>query len=146
MDHALNGDTGNQNATRRGYIIIVDDDADLLRALQIRCQAIGITAVTYTSLDEAIQSAHDEPPELIILDIHVGMANGLVARDEMLENKRLARIPVIIMSGDASHENVRHSEQGGSHFVRKGTHVWDRLKPHLARYLDVQEHIETRAA
>ena len=55
-------------------ILVVDDDLDLLRGLEIRLKASGYTVFTAADAKSAVSAAKKEEPDIIILDI--GLPDG----------------------------------------------------------------------
>lgn len=125
---------------RRRVVLVVDDDAVLLRALRARCEAIGLDVLACSSVDAALMSVHDQRPDLVVLDVHVGSGNGLEACERLGLSKRVGCTPVIIMTGDSDQETIDRTRIAGAIYVRKGAHLWDRLEPAIRKYLGFEDH------
>src|SRR4051812_23121652 len=51
-------------------ILIIDDDAVILKTLSMKLQKVGYQVVTGEDGADAIRGVRDERPDLILLDIH----------------------------------------------------------------------------
>jgi len=118
-------------------VMIVDDDASLLKVLSARCEAIGLEPSVFTSLDDAIDDALRVVPDLIILDVSFPTGSGLEACERLATEKRLMSVPVILMTGHAEGETRLRALTAGARYVRKGAHLWDRLGPVIERELGI---------
>ena len=65
------------NKLLNARILVVDDEPQNIRLLQIRLQAAGYTVLTATSGQEALDIVEtDAPPDLILLDVMMPRMNG----------------------------------------------------------------------
>ena len=80
-------------------ILIVDDDAELLRALTFLLSSKGHRVVTAQDGIMATSQAHRIQPNLIILDIGLPGGSGFAVLERIRASGRLAAIPVLVLSG-----------------------------------------------
>jgi CheY-like chemotaxis protein len=80
-------------------ILIVDDDKDVLRGLNVRLRASGYTVASATDAIQAISVAQQEKPDAIILDIGLPGGDGFVVMGRLRSLIPLAHIPIIILTG-----------------------------------------------
>ena len=66
-------------------LLLVDDDASLLKLLAMRLEAEGFEVQTAGSAEEALQSLRNNPVELVISDLRMDGASGL----ELFEQLRV---------------------------------------------------------
>jgi len=121
-------------------VLIVDDDRDLVRSLQIRCETLGLDVNTsYDGMEAAFElmAVNDSPPDLIILDVNMPIENGLSLCQMFSEDTLLARIPVIILTGRRDEETLQQCRDLGVHYVCKGADTWDRLRPLITELLGI---------
>lgn len=95
----------------KNVILCVDDDTDMLDAIQILIESLGCTAVCATSAEEGLKKFKLESPDLIIADLmmeEVDSGTGL-ARDLKLAG---CAVPVYLLSsvGDALRNNTNYAE------------------------------------
>ena len=79
-------------------ILIVDDDPDLRRGLNLRLRASQFETAYAADGFSAIVMAQKEHPDLIILDIGLPAGDGFVVLDRLQQSATLATIPVIVLT------------------------------------------------
>jgi two-component system KDP operon response regulator KdpE len=85
---------------QQSKIMIVDDDADLRRALGIRLRANHYNTLSTGDGYSALALAQKERPDLVLLDLGLpGFATGADVLKHMRAFPSLARIPVIVLTG-----------------------------------------------
>ena len=95
-------------------IMIVDDDQDLLRGLNIRLNASGYKVVFASDAIMAISVVRKEEPDLIILDIGLPGGDGFKVMERLSVMANLATIPIIILTGQDSFGNEERALTGGA--------------------------------
>jgi len=95
-------------------ILIVDDDADLRRALTIRLQANHYDTVHASDGYAAISVAQRERPNLIILDLGLPAGDGFVVLERLRESDALSAIPVIVLTARDSQSNEQRTLRAGA--------------------------------
>ena len=101
-------------------ILIVDDDPDMLQALQIRLMASGYAVHCAEDGMGAISEARKQTPDLIVLDLGLPAGDGFVVLDFLKKNVDLSSIPVIVLSGrDRRANEERVLNAGGKAFLQK---------------------------
>jgi CheY-like chemotaxis protein len=87
-------------------ILIVEDEAVLAMSLQAKLFALGYgIPAAVASGERAVQSAHDQQPDLVLMDIKLnGRIDGVEAARQIQE---LGDIPVIFMTADADIDTVQ---------------------------------------
>lgn len=86
-------------------ILLIDDDASLRHGLSVRLRSAGYEVRSAGHPDAAINSALLEPPDLIILDVHMPRFNGPEFHDCLRFTDRGRRIPVVYLSGSNTAES-----------------------------------------
>ena len=82
----------------RKTILVVDDDASLLKIVAFRLKQAGYRALTAESGEEGLRIAEQERPDLILLDIMMPKMKGRDACARLKANPATARIPVIFLT------------------------------------------------
>ena len=101
-------------------ILVVDDDMDLLRGLNVRLKANGYNAVFASDGISAISVARKEKPDLIILDIGLPAGNDFTVMQRLRALIPLAAIPVIILTArDPWNNEERAISAGAETFLQK---------------------------
>jgi len=124
-------------------VLLVDDDPDLLSALQQVLQSAGFEVVATTSGAEALAVVAELPPDAAILDVIMPSSSGLEILSQLRSNPITARIPVIFLSGlSSSKERIRGLAAGADDFLVKPFEPAElilRLKKLLALRQEIQK-------
>ena len=118
-------------------VLIADDDQSFVRVLEDRCRNLGLKVLTAPDTMSALTLIHKDPPDLILLDVHMPAGNGLAACEMLSTDTRLAPIPVIILTGKSDDETIQRCESLGAHYVPKSSQMWDSLKPIICELLEI---------
>ena len=101
-------------------ILIVDDDPDLRRGLNLRLRANQYDTVNATDGFSAMTMAQKERPDLIILDIGLPAGYGFVVLDRLQKAGALSAIPVIVLTArDPQGSRERLLKAGATAFFQK---------------------------
>ena len=79
-------------------ILVVDDEALLVKGIRFNLQNEGYEVVTGTNGTEAVQLAHDPTVELIILDVMMPEMDGFTACSKIRE---FSNVPIIFLTAKA---------------------------------------------
>lgn len=95
-------------------ILIADDEPDVVRLISMRLRANGYDVVTALDGMQAVREAHNQRPDLILLDINMPGVNGYT----VLENLRMAThtmmIPIVFVSALPESEVRKKAETLGA--------------------------------
>jgi CheY-like chemotaxis protein len=80
-------------------ILIVDDDADHRRGLNLRLKASNYETAFAVDALQAVSAGRRERPDLVLLDIGLPGGDGFVVMDRFRNHPDLGAIPVIIVTG-----------------------------------------------
>jgi len=80
-------------------VLIVDDDPELLGILRKYLENHGLETISAANGAEALAAAPSGRPDLIITDVEMPRMDGFALCRRIKDNKALADIPVIIMTG-----------------------------------------------
>ena len=79
--------------------MVVDDDGPILTLMKALLREFGFEAVVASSGAEALAAAREQPPDLVLIDIHMpGMSGAEVIR--ALREDGPATVPILILSGE----------------------------------------------
>lgn len=95
-------------------ILVVDDDPDFQRAMQIRLKAGGYEAVMAGDGISAIAVAQKEKPDAILLDLGLPGGDGFTVMGRMKANNLLSSIPIIVVSARDPLNNLDRAFKGGA--------------------------------
>jgi two-component system, OmpR family, KDP operon response regulator KdpE len=98
-------------------ILIVEDEADLVRALRINLRARQYEVLTAGTGREALALAASHPPDAIILDLGLPDIDGT---EVIVELRRWYRAPIIVLSGRTSPgDKIGALDVGADDYVTK---------------------------
>lgn len=79
-------------------ILVVDDDADLVKMLKLRIESEGFEFASAEDGEDMLKLVKTYKPDLIILDIMLPNIDGYTALREMRKDDEFKDIPVIILT------------------------------------------------
>ncbi|GJM22726.1 MAG: hypothetical protein DHS20C15_26410 [Planctomycetota bacterium] len=116
-------------------ILIVDDDADIRRALGIRLGAMGYEPLFASDGTDALAMLATHEPKLVLLDLGLPNGDGYFVLERLHELPSMSHIPVIVFSGwEIETHATRARELGASDFVQKPLSAGD-LEDLLERWI-----------
>jgi len=98
-------------------ILVVDDEIEILRALQRSLTAHGFEVFTASSGEEALESIAHHRPDLMLLDLGLPGMSGL---EVVRQVRGQSNLPIIILSvKDAERDKVQALDLGADDYVPK---------------------------
>ena len=86
-------------------VLIVEDDASMVRLLQTLLGLEGHQAFSTARPDDVISTVRESQPQVVVMDLHLGQVNTLGIIKEIKGDPVLKSVPLIIVSGlDAEDE------------------------------------------
>lgn len=82
-------------------VLVVEDNQMSARLLEYVLNRDGYTVSIMASATEALDSAKDDPPDIIIMDIQLPDMDGLAATRQLKKNRITAKIPVVAITAYA---------------------------------------------
>jgi FixJ family two-component response regulator len=99
-------------------VAIVDDEEPVRRALQRLALSAGMSAVTFASGAEFLESLKVHRPDCVILDLHMLGINGIEVQARLARARD--KLPVIIITGhDTDETRERVMNAGAAAYLRK---------------------------
>jgi DNA-binding response OmpR family regulator len=98
-----------QTVTERRKILIVDDDAVILKVLALKLEAAGYAVATAVDGADALRGLRDEKPDLVLLDINfppdIAHGGGIPWDGFLLMRwlrgiEEIGKVPIVFMTGD----------------------------------------------
>ncbi|HRN95819.1 MAG TPA: response regulator [Candidatus Levybacteria bacterium] len=108
----------NSNSYSDGHILVVDDDAAILEAIQVLLELEGYSVRTATDAQTALQAVQKHQPQLVVLDVLLSGDDGRDIAKQLKSAPPTSAIPIVMMS---AHPNVRQSviDAGADDFMSK---------------------------
>ena len=102
----------------RPAVFIVDDDSSVRRSLERLVQSVGLTAKSFASPKDFLQSVHGEELGCLVLDVRMPEISGLELQEKMAQGGIL--LPIIFISGHSTVPmSVRAMKAGALDFLQK---------------------------
>lgn len=95
-------------------ILIMDDDADLVRIVEARLKSAGYEVLSAGGGAECLEKAQKEMPDIILLDILMPEMDGQEVLRKLRSGGRAANIPVIMLTAKDQVEDVTKSIRYGA--------------------------------
>ena len=116
-------------------IILADDDPEIIKVLSIMLEGAGYDVRTVVDGQQAIDAAKQVAPDLFLLDVHMHGLDGYETCEIIKRDDKLAKIPVIFISGLSDPFNkIKGYELGAVDYINKPfslPEVEQRIKTHL---------------
>src|SRR5215213_8085571 len=88
--------TGTHTTAPRPSVLVVDDDPDLLRLMQIRLSAAGYAVTTAESAERALAQLAVARPRVVVTDLRMSGMDGMALFQSIQQQN--AALPVIILT------------------------------------------------
>lgn len=115
-------------------ILVVDDEPQILRALQLKLRSAGYTVETAATAGEALIKAQLRPPEAIILDLLLPDGSGT---DVCRQVRASSAVPIVVLSAvGEEREKIAALDAGADDYVTKpfsGDELLARVRAQLRR-------------
>ena len=86
-------------------VLIVDDDQEVLSAIDQALQAEGALTQTCGDGNSAVRICQNDPPDLVVLDMMLPKRSGFLVLEKL---KKISEAPVVFMV--TANEGKRHQE------------------------------------
>jgi two-component system KDP operon response regulator KdpE len=98
-------------------VLVVDDEPQILRAVQILLRGAGYSVETAASVQEALTTAAMRPPEAIILDLLLPDGHGT---DVCREVRAWSTVPIVVLSAISEEKDkIEALDAGADDYVTK---------------------------
>lgn len=104
----------------RPKILIIEDDVDTRKALNIRLRANEYDTEFAGDAISAVKVAVDTMPDLILLDLGLPGGDGFMLIERFQQLAKLSCVPIVVLTGrDAEPNQQRAEELGVEAFFQK---------------------------
>jgi two-component system KDP operon response regulator KdpE len=102
-------------------ILVVDDEREILRALQRSLVAHGYRVLTASNGEDALSTIAQQRPDLVVLDLLMPGMSGLEVCRQV---RATSSLPIIVLSvKDTEHDKVEALDLGADDYVAKPFHM-----------------------
>jgi two-component system phosphate regulon response regulator PhoB len=127
-------------STVKPRILLVEDDIALATAYRIRLEAEGFNVQHCPNGEEAMQSALDYHPDLILLDLMMPRISGFDVLDILRNTQATAHTKIIILTAlSQPNDQARAKELGADEFLVKSQAVVSDVVKRIRFHLGIAE-------
>ena len=95
-------------------VLIVDDEPELAKIVQVRLAADGYEVICAENGQDALDKAESKRPELILMDVMMPKMHGLDALRKLKEKPETKQIPVVMLTAKDDEESVFKAKSLGA--------------------------------
>jgi DNA-binding response OmpR family regulator len=104
----------------RPLVLAADDDEDILELVSLTLRRGGCDVIKARDGDEALQTAFERRPDLIVLDVMMPRKDGYQVVAALRRDDRTSLVPVIFLSARAGRADANYGRQvGADDFIQK---------------------------
>lgn len=103
-----------------GCILVVDDSPDNVEIMATRLRFVGFEVDTAEHGEDAISKVHNNPPDLILLDVMLPGMDGYEVARKIKNDEALPFIPIILVTArDSTSDKVTGLDAGADDYLTK---------------------------
>ena len=103
-----------------GRVLIIDDEPELVKAVEVRLKANGYDVEVAYDGKEGIDKAKEIRPDLILLDFVMPMMDGYEVARELMADIEIKQIPIVVLTASQQKDlKTRFREIGINAFIVK---------------------------
>ena len=101
-------------------VLVIDDEAPIRLLCRVNLEAEGIDVLEAADGTTGLGLARDEQPDVVLLDVMMPGLDGWRVAEELLEDDRTRKIPIIFLTARAEfRDRARGLDIGGVDYVTK---------------------------
>jgi two-component system alkaline phosphatase synthesis response regulator PhoP len=101
-------------------VLVVDDEAPIRLLCRVNLEAEGMEVIEAGDGPTGIERAREDHPDVILLDVMIPGLDGWEVAEELLEDDRTNRIPIVFLTARAElRDQARGLDLGGVDYVTK---------------------------
>jgi CheY-like chemotaxis protein len=95
------------------HILLIDDDAAMIQMVEDILAMTSCHLHSFMDYRDGLRRAMTNPPDLILLDVHMPEVNGLALLEQFRKMKSTRSTPVVMVTGDSHLETVQKAKEIG---------------------------------
>ena len=119
------------------HILIADDDRELIRALAIRLNRLGIQIRVAHDVETALGKIRQSTPNLIILDVNLFTGNGSNCIEMIVNDPSASDVPLIMLTSRKEQINGRGYHDLLARYVLKAPDIWEQVEPAIYQFMNL---------
>ncbi|GAB6099297.1 hypothetical protein JCM16358_11760 [Halanaerocella petrolearia] len=117
-------------------ILVVEDNKNIITVLKLCLENAGYKVKVVSNGVDAVDTAFDWEPDLILLDIKIPKMNGFLVCETLKEDEITAETPIIMLSAKAEEEDIKRAyDLGAEEYITKPIEPNDLLEQ-VAKHLN----------
>src|SRR5436190_9094772 len=101
-------------------VLVIDDEAPIRLLCRVNLEAEGMQVLEAADGPTGLDRARDDDPDVILLDVMIPGMDGWQVAEELLEDERTKRIPVVFLTARAElQDRARGLDLGGVDYITK---------------------------
>jgi len=101
-------------------VLVVDDNPDSLTIMRTILETRGFTVVVASNGAQALERLQEEPPDVVLLDVMMPEISGIQVLQQIKEDTRTGRVPVILVTAKTHDDDVLSGYQfGADYYITK---------------------------
>ena len=80
-------------------IMLAEDDLTMIALLKTLLGMEGYQVVALAVDDDVLDSARRDPPDVLLMDVHLAHVNGLDILDQLRKDEKISKLKVVMTSG-----------------------------------------------
>jgi len=101
-------------------VLVVEDDNEMRELLRVELEVEGFTVLTATNGAEAVSTARNEKPDVILMDVQLPIMNGVEATEVLKDDHDTRHIPILMVTALERKEDViKGLEAGATDYITK---------------------------
>ena len=101
-------------------VLVIDDEAPIRLLCRVNLEAEGMEVLEASDGPTGLEKARNEEPDVILLDVMMPGIDGWQVAEELLEDERTSRIPIVFLTARAElRDRARGLDVGGIDYVTK---------------------------
>jgi len=102
---------------QRNLVLVVDDDAPILRLVRARLSTDGYAVITASGGLEGVEKCEAERPDIVILDVMMPDIDGLEA---MRRIREFSQVPIVLLTARSGASDLIHGlDSGADDYITK---------------------------
>ncbi len=130
--------SGNYHFTAQNSVLLVEDNKVNQLVVVALFKRLGITLHLASDGQEGLERVEELKPNLVLMDIHMPVMDGLEATRRLRQNPEYHNLPIIAMSADAFEEQQAEARAAGMNDYTTKPIEFDKLIQLLSYYLEVE--------
>jgi CheY-like chemotaxis protein len=95
-------------------VLVVDDDAQILKLLQVTFELEGYTVFVADCGERAVEVATEHDPDVVVCDLQMPRMSGLAVLERLRSTKKTSAIPFIMVTGSGHRIDAERALQLGA--------------------------------